>query len=536
MTIGLLRGNAVLDVLGDGNGFLFFAFALVVIALLRRGDGPWLRRCFLAACSANGVVTAALIAAALVGVVSLDGTLRPLLIGRLDAGGVVGTMPNGAFRFFLGSGLYLQVGLALVTWELLRQPRRIWPWVIYAILWADVIGTYTRGLWIGAAAAFVVVLAFGSQAWRSTLAVVAGTLVLFGTATAAGQAFHWSLPDYVFSRGTTVFGGGQSLARRALQDGGFEAGAVGFRSSWAPVDSQTRSLSWSIVPPGRSGSRALVLHNARANEDDYVAQVVAVEPDAHYVVSAWLDEHETRSSRIRRLLVWDPVNGIVSTPRRPNLRRPGWKRILLGVSTGPRKSVLQIRLYAPRGTVSWDDVHISHVERLSQNVVGIRDIVPRQPASATGLHPDARTDVAGQVSNAYRAEQFGVLMRHIRARPVLGSGFGSIAKDYPYGASYAYELSYLDLLFKAGIVGLLLYLSFPFRLTLDALRARWGRLDTPLGVARREASVVVAIVLSILLVGATNPFLFAAFGLCPLIVLIAWLDGGLEEKTAPLRR
>jgi hypothetical protein len=49
MTLGLARGNAVADVFGDGNGLAFFAFALPIIVLLRRGQGSWLRACFMAA-------------------------------------------------------------------------------------------------------------------------------------------------------------------------------------------------------------------------------------------------------------------------------------------------------------------------------------------------------------------------------------------------------------------------------------------------------------------------------------------------------
>jgi len=156
------------------------------------------------------------------------------------------------------------------------------------------------------------------------------------------------------------------------------------------------------------------------------------------------------------------------------------------------------------------------------------------PASATRLVGRTSDDVAGDVSNTIRVEQFHVLRRHIRARPVLGSGFGAVAADYPYGSSYAYELSYLHLLFKTGVVGLLLFLSFPLRLAWDALRGLLGSLTLPTGVAPREASVVLAIVGSVLLVGATNPFLFAAFGLCPIVMMIAWLDS--RADAAPSRR
>jgi hypothetical protein len=522
MTLGLVRGNVPSDVLGDGNGFLFFAFAIVVVALLRRGDGAWLRRCLLAACSANAVLATVLIALAVFGAVSLDDTLRTALLTRLEAGGIVGTMPNGAFRLYLGSGLYFQVGLALVTWELVRQPRRAWPWIVFGLLWTGVIGTYTRGLWIGAFLAFAVVVVLGSPTWRRSVTVVAATAALFGTTTLVGFALDRSLPDYIFSRSSTVISTSDASQPSTVQEPGFERGVPGLGRSWLPVDSETQSLTSSVSKPGHSSSRALVLRNDVDNEDDYVAQTVKIQPDRRYVVSAWIDATRVAgtASTNRGLLAWDPVNGSVFTA--PMIRKKsGWGHVVLGVRTGPRRSVLQIRLYAALGTVRWDDVRLA---RTTRSTPIVQQTVPPRPTSATQLGSDTKTDVAGEVSNAIRREQFDVLVRHISERPILGSGFGSIAKDYPYGMSYAYELAYLDLLFKTGVLGLLLFLSFPLRLVWDALAARRRDCPRPMGVEPRKTSVVVAIVLSILVIGATNPYLFAAFGLCPILVAIAWLD------------
>ena len=51
--LGLADGNGKHNAVADGNGFLFFAFVLVVLTLIRRGDGGWLRRVFFAACATN---------------------------------------------------------------------------------------------------------------------------------------------------------------------------------------------------------------------------------------------------------------------------------------------------------------------------------------------------------------------------------------------------------------------------------------------------------------------------------------------------
>jgi O-antigen ligase len=132
-------------------------------------------------------------------------------------------------------------------------------------------------------------------------------------------------------------------------------------------------------------------------------------------------------------------------------------------------------------------------------------------------------DAAGAASNSYRVAEAHALLRYIKRRPIYGWGFGSVASDFSTG--YSYELSYLDLLFKAGILGLLLYLSFPLRLVVDALllRLRSARLrDGARGFG--SPGVVVGVVLAILLAGATNPYLFAAFGLVSFFVMVAWLE------------
>jgi hypothetical protein len=80
------------------------------------------------------------------------------------------------------------------------------------------------------------------------------------------------------------------------------------------------------------------------------------------------------------------------------------------------------------------------------------------------------------------------------------------------------------------LIGLLLYLSFPLRLVFDALRLR--RSTTPLERARRIGApgVVVGVVVGILVAGATNPYLFAAFGLISILVMVAWLEDGNAAK------
>ena len=360
--LGLLNGNLPRDAVADGNGHLFLAFSLACIALIRQGHGAWLRRWLLVVCAVNAIVTLAMIVVILAGIVPLR-TLADILYSDLLAGNVIGFQSNGAFRFFLASGLYLQIGLALVAWRLLQQPRSVFYWVLYAILLIDVAATYTRGFWIGAVLGLAAVLVLGSASWRRAAVVVGGTAAVFVLATAVAAPFNFSVPTYVLQR---------ALSITAIEP--------------LPIPDE----------PGNEGS--------------------------------------------------------------------------------------------------------------------------------SGSGGGISADTAGALSNQIRVHQAEVLIGHIVERPILGHGFGSIAPDYRYAQIFSYELAFLDLLYKTGIVGLLLYISFPVRLIIDALRARIGRLTIPAGVSRREVAVVVSIVGSIMVSGATNPYFLSAFGLMPIIVMIAWLD------------
>ena len=362
MPLGLLNGNLPQDVVADGNGHLFLAFSLAIIALIRQGYGAWLRNWLLVVCAANAVVTLAMIAAILTGLIELR-VLADILYGDLLVGNVVGYQSNGAFRFFLASGLYLQIGLALVAYRLMRHPRSIPYWVLFAVLLTDVTITYTRGFWIGALLALAVVLVLGAPAWRRAAIVVGGAVAIFVLGTVIALPFNFSVPRYVLERALSI-----------------------------------TALDVSPTIPGESGD------------------------------------------------------------------------------------------------------------------------------GSSGSGGSITADQAGAISNQIRVHQAEVLIGHIIQRPILGHGFGTIAPDYRYAQIFSYELAFLDLLYKTGIVGLLIYVSFPARLIIDALRARIGRVRLPGDVSRHECAVVVAIVSSIMISGATNPYFLSAFGLMPIIVMIAWLD------------
>jgi hypothetical protein len=375
MPVGLLNGNEPRDVFADGNGYLFFAFALAFVALVRQGHAAWLRRWLLFACTVNAVIIMAIVVVTATGWVAMEPTMRYILTDQLLVGNSIGYLPNGAYRLYLASGMYLQVGIALTVAVLAENPRRWWAWALLVLFGACEVATYTRGFWLGAAIAFILAVALVPSTLRRTAELTAGVLGLAGAAVVLCFAVGFSLPGYLLER------------------------------------------TESIIPnPGSSAP--------------------------------------------------------------PPSSQPGF--------------------------------------------VPVPSVVP-------GI------DTSGQVSSQVRFVQAQVLMSHIAQRPLAGFGFGSIAPDYPYGKTFSYELTYLDIAFKTGLVGLGLFLSFPLRVVIDALRARRRGLSAPEPEPRSTAAigVVPAIVVSVLVLGATNPYFNAAFGLLAFLIPLAWLESGVGRKAAP---
>lgn len=536
--LGVIDGNGRHNAVSDGNGFIFFAFILVVMTLVRRGDGGWLRRLFFAACATNAAAYFLLIVVTSAEIVRL-GTLQQWLSVRLDMGGVIGYMPNGDYRLFTAGSLFLLVGLALTTERLLVRPRDLWLWLLGAVLTVDLIATYTRGLWLSAFVAVVLVLALEVRNARQLgLAIVIPSAV-FAVALAVAPLSGFSLYGYVFGRAASITASGRAFPSRIANPGferslhGWAVNAVGGRRA---VQIRTTASA------ARSGTRGLELSNSKADADSYAYQSLTVKSKKSYAVSAWVNARELRrpATAGRGLLVWDAQGGRVYTV--PLTRSTnGWRHLSFTFPTRAHAADIQIRLYAPQGRVLWDDVRLAvhgpatASSRAAGDGVQVSSLAASSATETMALASTSsgKGDVAGEASNAYKVAEAKALWGYIKHRPLYGYGFGKVATDF--GTGYSYELSYLDLLLKAGLIGLLLYLSFPLRLVFDALRLR--RSTTPLDRARRIGApgVVVGVVVGILVAGATNPYLFAAFGLISILLMVAWLEeaqAGLGEESA----
>jgi len=522
--LGLLDGNGRHNALSDGNGFLFFAFVLVVVTLLRRGDGAWFRSLFFAACAANALAYFALIVLSASNALSLD-SLREWLSLRLQMGGVIGYMPNGDYRLFTGGSIFIQVGLVLTAQRLLARPRNPWLWLLGTVLAVDLVATYTRGLWLSALVSVLLVLALEGKSAKQTgfavgIPAAAGVLAL-----AVTPLWGFSLAGYVFHRAATITATNQPAFHGRVTNPSFEQSLSGWSGSGAHSLQMRRTES-----AAHAGLHSLQLSNSKAGQDSFAFQNLAVKPHTDYALSAWVNARSVRRPAAggRGLLVWDAQDGVLYTMPLTGARN-GWRKLSFTFPTRKKAKDIQIRLYAPQGRVRWDSVRLTARARAAATTRAGGPVrvssIPETPATQTMALASSggAADAAGQASNAYKVAEAKALWGYIKRRPLYGYGFGKVATDF--STNYSYELSYLDLLLKAGLIGLLLYLSFPLRLIFDALLLRFSPRVVSAGTRRiGAAGVVVGVVAGILMAGATNPYLFAAFGLLSIIAMVAWLE------------
>jgi len=139
-----------------------------------------------------------------------------------------------------------------------------------------------------------------------------------------------------------------------------------------------------------------------------------------------------------------------------------------------------------------------------------------------------RPSFLGDTSAGLRETQAPKLWDAFKQNPVLGDGLGAVVRPRYVrdpAAPWSYELTYLQLLFQMGVLGLLAVLALPLAVVRRGLKqAATGALRAaPLGGAMA--------ILGILVASATNPYLLASFGM--LCVAIGLSLVARVDSTAP---
>jgi O-antigen ligase len=124
-------------------------------------------------------------------------------------------------------------------------------------------------------------------------------------------------------------------------------------------------------------------------------------------------------------------------------------------------------------------------------------------------------------SASSRVSQAPKLWDAFKSNPILGDGFGAVIRPKfirDPAAPWSYELTYLQILFQTGVVGLVAILSLP-------LAAAWRGLRSSLAPRLDAEELAGGMAIGgVLLASATNPYLLSSFGMLSIAIGISMLD------------
>jgi O-antigen ligase len=121
-----------------------------------------------------------------------------------------------------------------------------------------------------------------------------------------------------------------------------------------------------------------------------------------------------------------------------------------------------------------------------------------------------RPSFLGDTSAGLRETQAPKLWDAFKQNPVLGDGLGAVVRPRfvrDPAAPWSYELTYLQLLFQMGVLGLLAVLALPLAVVRRGLR------EAGTGALRAQPLAGATAILGILVASATNPYLLSSFGM-----------------------
>ena len=137
-----------------------------------------------------------------------------------------------------------------------------------------------------------------------------------------------------------------------------------------------------------------------------------------------------------------------------------------------------------------------------------------------------------ELSTSYRLEQAPQLLRGFRRHVVLGSGLGAtLPSGFQRSKSepWSFELSYLQLLFQLGVIGVVLLLAAPLWALYRGVRSL-ARADPDHRVAIAAA---IGGIVGLLFTSGGNPYLMTSVGMLALAVLLAMTEQAMTTSILP---
>ncbi len=140
-----------------------------------------------------------------------------------------------------------------------------------------------------------------------------------------------------------------------------------------------------------------------------------------------------------------------------------------------------------------------------------------------------------ELSLSQRLQEAHQLLHGIRAHVLIGSGVGAhLPNGYVRSVSnpWSFELTYYQLLFELGPLGLLAVLALP----LVAIRRCWQALPRLSPERAIEARVAIAGLLALLVADSSNPYLINSVGMLALAIVAVYGELALDEPDAATRK
>ncbi len=110
------------------------------------------------------------------------------------------------------------------------------------------------------------------------------------------------------------------------------------------------------------GNNSVRIINTAPGQDTFLLANLPANPNTTYTASAWVFVDSITAGAVsnRSILFYSPQGGdVTANTNMDSARTTGkWVRETAKITTGPNSTTLQIRLYAPQGTVYWDAVQI----------------------------------------------------------------------------------------------------------------------------------------------------------------------------------
>jgi O-antigen ligase len=177
----------------------------------------------------------------------------------------------------------------------------------------------------------------------------------------------------------------------------------------------------------------------------------------------------------------------------------------------------------------WRELDERHRRPLLLAATGVAGLVVLAGvAMLAGIAP--RPSFLGDASAGSRVDQAPKLWDAFKGNPVFGDGLGAVIRPRYVrdpAAPWSYELTYIQILFQMGTVGLIAVLALPL------LAIRRGLSLAASGALQVEPLAGTMAIVGILVASATNPYLLSSFGMLGIAIGLSLIGRSGAEVPPP---